>query len=248
MDLNGEPYPKRRVDPVPGLMLLVTLAALGGAGWLRLGNLPTAQVAQTAAVGAEAPLLRLIDPATSEPVVMVGLHDRVAWVVFWSAGATSGRACLRDLESATRKLRLHQRFAIVAAAVEVEQGALVRSEARDAGFPRPVYLAGPETCRRFHAGSADPPVHILIDDRGQVLAMARGADDGTIARLAEIVQRRLDELEPAGQTRFACQAPADPSHLAALPKSRPTIPPRIAMTADQALSLSDGGDSARRRT
>ncbi len=203
MDLNGEPYPKRRVDPLPGLMVLVTLAALGGALWLRLGHSPTGQVGETATVGSEAPPLRLMDPATSEPVVMVGLHDRVAWVVFWSARATSGRACLRQLEAATRKLRRHQRFAIVAAAVEVEQSALVRSEARDAGFPRPVYLAGPETCRRFRAGSADPPVHVLIDDRGQILAMAQGADDGTIARLVDIARRRLDELEPAGEMRIA---------------------------------------------
>ena len=203
MDLNGEPYPKRRVDPVPGLMLLVTLAALGGAGWLRLGDSPTVQVPETATVGSEAPPLRLIDPATSEPVVMVGLQDRVTWVVFWSAGTASGRSCLRELESATRKLRRHQRFALVAAAVEVEQVELVQSEARDAGFPRPVYLAGPETCRRFRAGSADPPVHVLIDDRGQILAMARGDDAGTIARIAKIARRRLDEPEPAGETRLA---------------------------------------------
>ncbi len=210
MDPNGEPFPRRRVDPVPGLMLLVTLTALIGAGWLQFGSSPTAQVSQTAAVGSEAPPLRLIDPATSEPVVMVGLHDRVAWVVFWSAGVASGRACLRQVESATRKLRRHQRFAIVAAAIEVEQAALVRSEARDAGFPRPVYLAVPETCRRFRAGSADPPVHVLIDDRGQILAMARGADDRTIARLADLARRRLDELEPAGEMRLAGRV-AEPS-------------------------------------
>lgn len=203
LELQGAPYPKRRVDPVPGLMLLATLAALGGAGWLRLGGSPTTQVPATAAVGAEAPPLRLIDPATSEPVAMVGLHDRVAWVVFWSAGAISGRDCLREMESSTRDLRRHARFAIVAAAVEADRGALARSEARDAGFPRPVYLAGPETCRRFRADSADPPVHVLIDDRGRILAMARGADDGTIARIAEIARRRLDELEPAGETRLA---------------------------------------------
>ena len=38
----------------------------------------------------------------------------------------------------------------------------------------PAYLATPETRRRFRAEVADPPLHILIDAGGRVLAMARG--------------------------------------------------------------------------
>lgn len=242
MDLESEPYPKRRVDAIPGLMMLVTLAALAGASWLRFGRPPTSGA--PAAVGAEAPPLRLIDPQTSEPIVMVGLSDKVAWVVFWSAEAATGPTCLRELESATRRLRRHRRFAMVAAAIEDGAGSKVQAAARAAGFPRPVYLAGPETRRRFRAETADPPLHVLIDAGGQILAMARG--EGAIGRIVEIARRRLDELDPVGESRFAAAGLPGP-HFAALPKSRPTIPPRMAMSADQARSLSAATDSVRMR-
>lgn len=202
MDLESEPYPKRRVDPVPGLMMLVTLVALAGAGWLRFGRSSVSEVS-TAVVGAEAPPLRLIDAETSEPIVMAGLSDKVAWVVFWSAESPSGRTCLRELEVATRGLRLHRRFAMVAAAIELDAPAEVKAAARGADFRRPVYLAGVETRRRFHAESADPPLHVLIDAGGRILAMARGEGQPTIGRIAEIARRRLEELDPLGEMRFA---------------------------------------------
>ena len=72
-----------------------------------------------------------------------------------------------------------------------------------AGVNVPVYLASPETRRRFHAQGADPPLHILIDAGGNVIAMARHAGRPTIDRFAEQVRRRLDELDPIGETRFA---------------------------------------------
>jgi hypothetical protein len=138
-------------------------------------------------VGAEAPPLRLTDPETSEPIVLVGLRDKVVWVVFWSAASPSGRSSLAELETASRRLRMHRRFAAVAAAV--------------------VYLAGPETRRRFHAESADPPLHVLIDAGGRILAMARGGGQPTIGRIAELARRRLDEIDPLGETRFALAMP-----------------------------------------
>ena len=107
-------------------------------------------------MGVEAPPLRLIDPETSEPIVLAGLNDKVVWVVFWSAASPSGRSCLAELESASRRLRMHRRFAMVAAAVELDDPAKVQAAAREAGFQPPVYLAGPETRRRFHAEAPIP--------------------------------------------------------------------------------------------
>ena len=124
MDMTGEPYPKRRIDAMSGVLMLVTVAALAGVAWMRLGWSST-PVGSTAAVGAEAPPLRLIDLETSEPVVLVGLTSKVVWVVFWSAGSPSGQSCLTALEAATRRLRTHRRFAMVTAAVESDDPAAV---------------------------------------------------------------------------------------------------------------------------
>ncbi len=203
MELESEPYPKRRIDAMTGLMTLVTLVALAGAAWLRFGR---ASSSEPATVGAEAPPLRLTDLETAEPIVLVGLSDKVTWVVFWSAAAPSGRSCLAELAAPSRRLRMHRRFAVVPAAIEIDDPAKVRAAARDAEFPFPVYLTGPETRRRFHAEDADPPLHVLIDAGGRILAMARGGDPQTIARVAEIAGRRLDEIDPLGELRFAAAA------------------------------------------
>ena len=78
-------------------------------------------------------------------------------------------------------------------------GALLRSN----GIELPVYLASAATLRRFGTSSADPPLHVLIGADGRIAALARGSDDSTIARLAAMAQRRLDELDPHGTMRFA---------------------------------------------
>ena len=52
------------------------------------------------------------------------------------------------------------------------------------------------------APSADPPLHVLIDAAGHVIAMARGAGRPTIDRIADQAKRQLDELDPLGDTRF----------------------------------------------
>jgi hypothetical protein len=206
VDLESEPYPKRRVDAMSGVMMLVTLAALAGAAWLRFGRSSSPE-SSTTAVGAEAPPLRLIDLESSEPIVLVGLNRKVVWLVFWSAAAPSGRACLPELESASRRLRMHRQFAMVTAAVEVHDPSAVRAAIRSADFQLPAYLAGPETRRRFGAENADPPLHVLIDVGGRVLAMARGEGRPAIDRIAEEARRRLDELDPLGETRFASAMP-----------------------------------------
>lgn len=205
MELESELSPKRRLDAMTRLMLLVTLVALVGAGWLRFGRSTTPEPA-SATVGAGAPPLQLIDPETAKPIVLTGLKDKVAWIVFWSAASPSGRSCLVDLESATRRLRMHRRFAMVAAAVELDDPAKVREAVREAGFKLSVYLAGPETRRRFHAESADPPMHVLIDADGRILATARGSGEPTVRRVAEMARDRLDEIDPDGEMRVASAA------------------------------------------
>jgi hypothetical protein len=202
VDLKSEPYPKRRVDAMSGVMLLLTLAALIGAAWMRFGR-SSSPDPMSASVGADAPPLRLIDMQTSEPIVLLGLHEKVVWVVFWSAAAPSGRACLPELEAATRRLRLHRQFALVPAAVDVDDPAAVRAAIKAADFKLPAYLAGPETRRRFGAENADPPLHVLFDVGGRILAMARGGSAPAIRRIAEEAKNRLEEIDPLGETRVA---------------------------------------------
>jgi hypothetical protein len=100
----------------------------------------------------------------------------------------------------------HRRFALVTAAIESEDPAVVRAAVAASGVDLPVYLAGPETRRRYHTQTADPPLHIVIDTGGQVVTMARHAGPDTIDRIAKQVRRRLDELDPIGETRFASRS------------------------------------------
>ena len=186
-------------------MTAITVAAIVGAAWLRYGPRFPREGPEAAdvSVGARAPLLRLLDLETSEPMLVLGLGDRVIWVVFWSAESPSGRACLPELEAAWKKLKAHRRFTLVTAAIEADKPAVVRAAVAASGVDLPVYLASPETRRRFHAQAADPPLHVVIDAGGQVVTMARHAGPSTIDRIAEQVRRRLEELDPIGETRFA---------------------------------------------
>jgi hypothetical protein len=196
---------RRRVDAVTALMCAITVAAIAGAAWLRYGPRSARERPEPAdvSVGAVAPPLRLLDLKTSEPIVLAGLSDRVVWLVFWSAGSSSGRACLPELEAAWKPLKAHRRFALVTAAVEAEDPAVVRAAVEASGVELPVYLAGPETRRLYRVQAADPPLHVVIDTGGQVVTMARHAGQATIDRIAKQVRRRLEEIDPIGDTRFA---------------------------------------------
>jgi hypothetical protein len=196
---------RRKIDAISALMSAVTVAAILGIVWLRYGPMSSSERSTAAelAMDAEAPPLRLLDMKTSEPLVLFGLGDRVVWVVFWSADAPSGRECLTELEPAWNRLKVHRRFALVTAAVEADDPAKVRKVVEGQGVDLPVYLASPETQRRFHVQGGDPPLHVLIDAGGNVIAMARHAGRTTIDRIAEQVERRLDQLDPMGGTRFA---------------------------------------------
>jgi hypothetical protein len=99
-------------------------------------------------------------------------------------------------------LRSHRRFTLVAAAIDADHPERVRAAA-DAGSELPIYLASPETRRRFGIEHADPPLHLLIGADGRVTAIARSNGPQTIDRIADQAKLELDRLDPAGDTRFA---------------------------------------------
>jgi hypothetical protein len=204
-DVPTDKPARRRIDVIGAMMAVSTVAAIIGVAWLRYGPRSASERTPVAdlAMDAEAPPLRMLDLKTSEPLMLFGLNDRVVWVVFWSAGAPSGRDCLTELEPAWKRLRAHRRFAMVTAAVEADDPTRVRTLVESAGVDLPVYLASPETQGRFHVQGGDPPLHVVIDAGGRVIAMARQSGRATIDRIAEQVRRRLDELDPIGETRFA---------------------------------------------
>jgi hypothetical protein len=196
--------PRRGLDVTSAVMVLVTLAAVFGAAWLRDGR---SKEQRPVAVGDIAPALYLVDLETSEPLVLAGTLGKVVWITFWSARARESRSSLEELEQATRPLRAQGRFALVLAAVDTDEPAGARAAVFEARVDMPVYLASAESRRRFGALDADSPLHVLIDVDGRVHAIARGADAQTIKRIAEQAKHQLDEIEPLGKSRFAA-APA----------------------------------------
>jgi len=200
MDQMTETWTRRRIEPSSAIMLLVTAIAVVGAVWLHYRNYPAEE---TLTVGARIPALQFLDLGTSEPLVVLGHSGRVIWITFWSAESASALPSLKDLERVTKKLAGHRRFVQVVAAVEDGKASQVRAIIDSNGIKLPVYLATAAIFRRFGASSADPPLHVLIGADSRIIALARGGDDSTIARLAAMVQRRLDELDPQGTTRFA---------------------------------------------
>ena len=82
----------------------------------------------------------------------------------------------------------------------------MRAVVAESGVDLPVYLASPDSLHQFAAESAEPPLNVLIDADGQIIALARGAGPATLDRLADQAKRLLDELDPMGNTRFAERA------------------------------------------
>jgi hypothetical protein len=201
-EVTGEMRSRRRWDAMTALMILITIAALVGSAWMRFG--PGASSRPPAAtVGSIAPILRLLDLETREPLVLVGLRGKVVWLVFWSAGSPVSPSCLEELEAVSVRLKSHRRFALVTAVPEASHTEQVRAAVAKHDRDLPVYLASSETLLRFGVANGDPPLHVLIDADGQIAAMVRGADRPTIQRLSGQVQSLLDELDPLGHTRYA---------------------------------------------
>ncbi|WP_165219712.1 hypothetical protein [Aquisphaera insulae] len=209
--MGGEspvPEPADRRDPIPArgdldvvglLMAVATVALVVAAAWMRFGPTPADRIE----VGAPLPPLRLLDLQTEESKLLLGQRDRVLWVVFWSAGSASGPKLLGELERAWRRLRAHRGFTLAAAAVEADRPDLVRQVAAASRASLPIYLAGPETRRRFSAGGADPPIHMLVDSDGRIAMLSKGSDRDTIEHMAAMVEGWLRGLDPLGNTRFA---------------------------------------------
>jgi len=211
MDELTEMWTRRRIEPSSAVMIIVTAAALVGATWLRYGSRP-ADVPLS--LGARVPPLQVLDLATSEPLVLLGLNGKVLWVTFWSIDSASAPSSLQALERASKRLAGHRRFAQVAAAVPAGKAGQVRESLRSNRIGLPVYLASAATLRQFGVSSADPPFHVLIGADGRIIALARGGDDSTIARLAATAQRRLDELDPEGAARYAARVSVPPTFVA----------------------------------
>jgi hypothetical protein len=202
------PVPSWRVDRVGLALAVLTLAFVAGAAWLRLRPAPAPE---PPTVGSPPPPLRLLNLESSEPLFLLGLKGKVVWVVFWSAGSESGKALLPRLEVAWTRLRTNRRFSLVAGAVDFDQPGRVREALGAARAGLPAYLVPPETRHRFGVGTADPPLHLLIDADGKVAALVRGAGADTVRRLANQVRGWLEDLDPLGPTRFAERASPGPA-------------------------------------
>jgi hypothetical protein len=200
---------RRSVDWLSVVMATVTVAALLGAAWFKSGSF-TAR--RSLSVGDRVPVLQFVDLDSSEPILMAGLKGKVVWIVFWSANEPAASSRLSAIARVSSRIRTHRRFSLVTAAVEAGEPERVRAVVAQSGVDLPVYLASPESLRRFAAENGDPPLNVLIDAEGQVIAIARGAGDATLERLADQAKRQLDELDPMGNTRFA--------HRGALPGDR----------------------------
>ncbi len=200
MDPATEIRSRRRIEPMSVLCIAITAASLLGAAWLRFGS---RSASKPLSIGGTAPLLEVLDVDTSEPMILVGHRGKVVWLVFWSADSPSASTTLSALDDFWKKLKAQPRFSLVAAAVETDRSDRVRAVMTAIGVTLPVYLASPETRRRFGALQADPSLHVLIDAQGQIAAIARGYGRATIDRIASQVKRLLDELDAIGETRFA---------------------------------------------
>jgi hypothetical protein len=207
MDEMTDVWTRRRLEPSSAIMIVVTAVALLSAAWVHYRSRPAIE---TLTVGARVPPLEVLDLDTSEPLVLLGHSGKLVWLTFWSADSATASSDLKLLDQATRPLTAHRRFVQMTAAVEAGKAGQIRSMLRSSKLKLPVYLAGAATLQRFGTSKADPPLHVLIGPDCRIIAIARGGDGATIARLASMAQQQLEELDPAGTTRFAAACPGFP--------------------------------------
>jgi len=189
----------RKFDPVSALMAVVAAIAILWAGWLRFGPPP---LPEPLAPGAKLPPLKLIDPETNEPILLLGLRDKVVWVTFWSANAPQALSDLADLQRIWTRFSPRSKFAMVAVAVDLEEPGPLLEMLANTKASLPAYLAEKQTRNRFGTDAVRLPMHLLIDETGKVSAVAQGRDGATFARLTEQTKQRLDAIDPIGQPRF----------------------------------------------
>ncbi|MFO0908666.1 MAG: hypothetical protein U0794_09950 [Isosphaeraceae bacterium] len=196
------------IDWVSAVMALATALALIGAVWSRYGPSSNPPRNEHPGLGSTPSALTLASLADGTPRVIAlgGTAGRVVWVSFWSAAAPTATADLAALEPVWNRLRSRPRFTMAVAAVEADQAnrvrAVVATSTAGSGS-MPLYLATPATSRAFGAEGSALPLHLLFDTSGRVISVARGRDPATIGRLLEQAERRLEEFEPLGPTRFA---------------------------------------------
>ena len=195
-EASGSP---RKFDPISAMMACVATIAILWAAWSRFGP---AAAPEPPKLGARLPALKLIDPETNEPVLLLGLRDKVVWVTFWSAAAPEARSDLIDLERVWKRFKPREKFAMVAVAIDAESAGPVLAIVGASKVSLPVYLAAPETRKRFGADVVKLPLHLLVEETGKIAAVAQGRDGSTFARLAEQARQRLDRIDPLGNTRF----------------------------------------------
>lgn len=202
--LGSSKQPVRRIDWPSALLAAIALAALGWATWRHLVRVDR----QTPlAVGSYVPPFALLDLEKSERLLMAGQKGKIRWLVFWSADSNRGRDDLARLVPFWTRLRRHDRFSPVAAAVDFDRPDRVRSALSEIHATFPAYLAPAETLQRFGVRTSDPPLHVLVDAEGRIAVLARAESLEAIRRLAAQVQGWLDELDPRGPSRFAMIPP-----------------------------------------
>lgn len=196
--MNGEAETTRhrRIDWTSAVMALVALLALAWAGWLRFGPQP---ISEPPPVGSLAPPLSVTDPETHESVVLVARPGRILWVSFWSPTGRTGPTEAAELDRIWRRFRSRPPFAMVAASLDPGPTDRWRTALAETSPDLPVFLTSDASRRAY--GVANSPLHVLIDDEGRIVAMARGGGENLEA-LARQAERLLDEIDPPGR-RFA---------------------------------------------
>src|SRR4051794_36293045 len=159
-----------RIDWASAAMALAISLALAGTAWMRYGPAPASE---PPGVGAPVPPLRFLDPATSEPLVLLGFRGKVVWLTFWSAESPAARADVLALDRVWNRLRTRSKFAMPAVAIEADPPEPVRAVLAETKAGLPVYLAPAETRRAFGATGRHLPFHLLIDENGRVGAVSR---------------------------------------------------------------------------
>lgn len=197
---KSDEQPVGQIDWIRVTTAAIALAALGWAAWRHL----VGDARQTPlAVGSYVPPFALLDLEKSERLLMSGQKGKILWLVFWSAESNLGREDLALLAPFWTRLRRHDCFSPVAAAVDFDRPDRVKSALSEIHATFPAYLAPSETLRRFGVRTSDPPLHVLVDAEGRIAVLARADNPGAIRRLAAQVQGWLDDLDPGGPSRFA---------------------------------------------
>jgi hypothetical protein len=150
----GEGLPRGRFDPVNAMMALVASIAIASLIWTRFGPVPPVEAPR---VGSALPMLHLLDPETSEPLLLLGLRGKVVWVCFWSSASPSSHADVAELDRQWTRLKSLKRFAMAAVSVDADRAGAeaVRAAVAASGATLPVYRgrdSGP--VRRRHLATS----------------------------------------------------------------------------------------------